>query len=91
MTRRQVTGEEIKASMIDKNITFVQCRPCSICQVDIGYLRKFGDVFFDPNCGCLYTQSPLEPRAWDSVAHWVNMQTKDEIAKELAAKFGVEL
>jgi len=86
---RNVTGAEVKAAMMEKNISVVKHHDCCICGVWVEYKRHEERLFFDSSCGCL--GSDPEPREWDDAADWINMQSNPDNKKEIAARFGIEL
>lgn len=50
---RKVTGEEVKASMIENGIETIELHPCSICGYMLKYLRRGENLFFDRGCDCV--------------------------------------
>ncbi|MDQ3649702.1 MAG: hypothetical protein M3458_05355 [Acidobacteriota bacterium] len=53
------------------------------------YLRQGNELFFDPGCDCT-GGAPLEPRSWDSVAEWINIQSDSDARESLARSFGLK-
>jgi hypothetical protein len=71
-----VNGEQVKAAVMATRITCIPHHECGICGCWVVYRVRDGDLYFDPACGCSW--SPAEPRTWDSVAVWINMQTDEQ-------------
>ena len=86
----RVTGEMVKQAMIEKNITAVDHHDCGGCGVMVRYYREGEQLYFDPSCGCSSLGGP-EPRDWDNAANWINMQSREENAEEIALRFGIDL
>lgn len=81
-----VSGDQIKATMIDQNIRYVQHHACSICDEFVYFVREGDHLFFDSSCGC--AQSNPTPRDWNDAAEWINEQTNPDYQVELLKRFG---
>lgn len=86
---RDVSAEEVKAAVAAGNISWIDCHECSGCGRMVGYSVNQGRLYFNSGCGCSW--SPAEPRAWSYAADWVNMQSRPDIKRKIAARFGVTL
>lgn len=84
-----ITAEQVKQSMLDKNITHVDHRECGGCKHMVYYSRVFDRLYFNPGCSCSGYNSK-EPREWEEAARWINMQSQDEIRVKIATRFGLE-
>ena len=82
-----VTGEQVRAAVLEAGVTHIPHHACAFCGEWVGCLVHGKDLYFDPSCGC--ASSPPEPRAWSDAADWINMQTSEEARKELMARFGM--
>ena len=82
------TGEQVKEACLAAGMKRVRVRDCSMCGYPCAYVIENGELFFDPGCDCTHRHHP-EPRDWEAAASWINMQTKQEIKNEIAAKFGL--
>lgn len=87
---RDVTGEEVKKAVLEKDISSINHHDCCICGFMVKYLVVEGRLFFDPSCNCSSGGGP-EPCDWEEAAKWINVQSNPEIKKKLAARFGIEL
>lgn len=84
----EVTPEQVKQSMIDKNITWVDHHRCSICNSMTGYLRIDDNLYFDSSCDCCPSSSPVY-RDWRHAADWINMNVQPKYKQELKQAFGI--
>ena len=84
----KVTGEQIKEAMIAANIIIVSHHDCAICGEYTFYIRQENKLFYDSSCGCGISTPSY--RLWDDAAEWINMQS-EEVARKLAAKFGLNI
>lgn len=86
-----VIGEQIRAAVMAAELTHITSHECSICGKWVFYTVQGSDktsgLYFHPACGCCY--SPPEPRTWDSVADWINMQDNEVARTRIMAKFGM--
>lgn len=82
-----VTGEQVKAAMIEAGITHVEHHDCGACGSRVFYSREGESLFFNPGCGCAW--GPAEPRSWESAADWINMQSSPEWRNRLRERFGM--
>jgi hypothetical protein len=85
---RDVTVQELQESCRAKDIWYVNHHECGCCGEWTRYLID-AQVLYDSSCGC--SSSRPTPRSWDEVAEFVNMQSRPEIKKEIALRFGIEL
>lgn len=83
---KQVTGQQVKDAMIAGGITRVDHHDCGICGVMVFYFRDGEQLYFNSGCGCCW--SPPQPRDWEEVANWINMQN-DEWRKKIMLRFGL--
>ena len=84
------TAEEVKEAMISKNITHVDHHECSLCGYMTQFVRKGKHIFFDSGCDCVGSSDPnLNPKDWNDVAEWINMQSNKSSKSKLAAEFGL--
>jgi hypothetical protein len=90
MNMQRVTGEAVKAAMIEKGIINVPHHDCGGCGVWVRYFREGEQLFFDPRCGCTSRGYP-EPKAWESAADWINMQDRPQSRIRIAGLFGIIL
>ena len=85
-----VTGEEVKNTMIEKNITRVMHHDCSICGVWTKYIRRGDVLYYDSSCDCGYNgPESFTERDWDDIADWINMQTNEEARNRILIKVGL--
>lgn len=84
-----VNGEQVKEAMIQAGIERAVVYPCSLCSVEVAYVRKGETLYFDSSCGC--ASSPLELRRWSQAAAYINIQTKEKNRKAIALRFGLQL
>lgn len=77
------TGEDFKKQAKDHNLTSWPIRPCTFCEVEIGYEFRNGEPFFNSSCGCGLPPSPLQPRTWDAVAKQYNTQTSPKVIEKM--------
>ena len=87
---KKVTGLQVKQAMIEKNITKIVLRECSMCGTPLYYLRDGEDLYFNTACDCVSYQPPPEPRSWESVAEIINMQTVEKWRNGYMSMFGLE-
>ena len=69
-------------------IDYIPCHNCSLCGGEVAYRIIIGAVYFDPNCSCLKGERPMEPRSWDDLSDWLNMQTNDQARKQIMSHLG---
>lgn len=82
----QITGQQLKQSMIDAGVLFVIKGTCPLCQTPILYYRKGEHIFIDTECMC--QDKELQPCTWDEVAEWIN--DHDEVVRSyIALRFGI--
>jgi len=86
----KITGEQLKQSMIDNNLTRVNIRACSLCNAPIGYIRNGEQLFFDSNCDCTSHTSDLKPRDWNEVAASLNAIMLQSLRIKTLANFGIK-
>ena len=89
MSVRNVTEEEVQEAVLNSGISYISSHDCGICQEYVGYRIIEGDLYWDGSCGCC--SSGPQPRDWDALSRWVNMQDRDENKIAIAAKVGIEL
>lgn len=87
----RVTGEQVRAATLAAGITRIPHHDCSICGTWVCYLVHGGNLFFDAGCGCSDFDGEPTPRTWESAAEWINMQSQEQHAVRIAAKFGLVL
>jgi hypothetical protein len=89
---RDVTPEEVKASMEAAGITVVPHHNCGICNYETAYHVIDGGLVFDHGCHCTgQSNGNYSRREWSSISDWINMQSKDDNKRSLAAKVGITL
>jgi hypothetical protein len=89
---RDVTPEEVKKSMEENDITKVSHHDCGICGYETAYHIRDGEVAFDHGCHCTGQElGNYSDRDWSSISGWINMQSKPENKRRLAAKVGIIL
>ena len=81
----KVTAQKIHEAAAAYGVERWNVRPCSLCGVQTGYEFNGLAVTFDASCGCT-DYGNLQPRTYDNVADFFNMQTP-EIRADLWAKF----
>lgn len=77
------TPEEIKTAAVEKDVNFIPHHKCGICYCPVGYIthpKTPEVVYFDSRCDCSVYSRP-QPSDWDSVAHWINQHTGEELEK----------
>lgn len=81
---KRVTADEIRESVVKNNIDCFPIHCCAICGEWVGY-RFFRwpnqEVVFDSSCFCVSYEN-VQPRSWEDVADYINMQSNEEYAKE---------
>jgi len=87
---KSITGSQIQDSMVDNGIVWVDHHNCSICGKMVGYRRIENRIFFDPSCNCCDKDYP-EPRNWDDIAFWINIQPSIELKNKIRSRFGLPL
>jgi hypothetical protein len=70
-----VTAEQVKKAAINNHVSFIRHHQCGGCESWVGFEIQDDKLFFDSNCDCSSYRGPIEPRDWDSLSEWVNMQT----------------
>jgi len=88
---KDVTSDEVKEAMIEANLERVLVRNCSMCGYQMEYIREGENLFYDAGCHCTYMRGGLEPRDWNSISEWINMQSADEHKIRIAEKFGIKI
>lgn len=88
---RDVTAEEVEASIKQKGITMIVVRQCSLCDYDLKYIVEGDNLYFDSGCNCVRHPSPPQPREWGELAWLINMQSQDKHKAEMAKLVGIEL
>ena len=77
------TPEEIKTAAIEKAVNFIPHHKCGICYCPVGYaiypMTPY-DVYFDSRCDCSAHSRP-QLTNWESIAHWINQHTGEELEK----------
>lgn len=86
-----ITGKQVAEAMEAANIQYVDHHPCGFCGYMTRFVRVGNVLFFDIGCHCTYRGETLEPRPFDDVANWINMQSEPEIRTRLAASFGIQI
>lgn len=86
------TGEDFKKQALKHNISYWIMRNCSICDYPLKYVFENGEVYFDSSCNCTNFYN-LQLRSWENVANYYNMQTDENVIKEMDSfwKFDEEL
>lgn len=84
---RKVTAEEVRQSCIKNQITRVISHDCSLCGVPVGYSIRGDEILFHPQCGCSSGYYPPEPRTWQDLSDWINMQSNEKAWDEIAGRF----
>lgn len=82
-----VTGEQVRDAVAAAGLTYIPHHDCGCCGEWVAYTVQDGALYFNPACGCSW--SPAEPRAWDSAADWINMQSNEGARAQIMAKFGM--
>ena len=88
--KRDITGDEVKISVLDMGVDTIPHHECSICGVMVKYQIVKEQLFFDSSCNCMPPHSP-EHCTWQSAADWINMQREQKHRVAVAAKFGIDL
>jgi len=86
----RVTAEQLQRAAVDAGIVSVDHHECSICGVMVRYYIETGELCFDSSCGCSYSDHP-RPCSWREAAEWVNMQTNEDIARQIMTRFGLSV
>lgn len=68
-----VTAEEVKLSVLAKDITWIPHHRCGVCDAPVGYIVSHGEIYYDSSCDC--AQSHPRPSSWDDLASWINLHT----------------
>jgi hypothetical protein len=87
--KERITGEEVKAMMIECNNDYVYSRQCSICRYPLGYIvRSFedDDVVFDAGCDCTSRGPVYRYSSFDDIANSYNIQKNDEARESILSK-----
>lgn len=84
-----VTGEDVKSAAKLSGATEIDHHPCSLCGYMTRYLIVKGALYYDSGCRCVPNgPDSISPRFWDEAAEWINMQTDDELRKNIMSRFG---
>lgn len=83
----KVTGDELKAAMIEKGLTYVAFSDCSLCGYQTNFQRRGQDLYFDAGCHCI--AGPLSPRSWEHAAQVINVQEDSPFGIKLKQGFGL--
>jgi len=84
-----VTAEEVKKAVQDKDIKTIDHHNCGLCHIMTKYIIEGDKIFFDPSCDCCSSRG-MEERSWQEAADFINMQSNLEIKNKLAKTFGLE-
>lgn len=76
-----VTAAQVKNAAINNHISFIRHHQCGGCNAWVGFEIQDDKLFFDSNCDCSSYRSPLEPRDWNSLSEWINMQSTEKWQK----------
>lgn len=65
-------------------------RDCSICGYPLSYVFSpdYEEVGFDSGCDCSFRGSNINQVSWNQVANYYNMQTDENIIKEMNKFWG---
>lgn len=85
----KITGEQVKKAMIDNNIDRVDHHDCGGCGAMVYYYREDEYLFFNSNCGCSSFRTVPKREDWRDAANWINMQTNEDVRKDLMKRFGL--
>jgi hypothetical protein len=89
---RDVTPEEVQQAMEEQNISKVSHHNCGICNYETAYHVIDGGLVFDHGCHCTgQSNGNYSHREWSSISDWINMQSKADNKRRLAAKVGITL
>lgn len=87
-----ITPEDVKNDMIKAEIKEVKVRNCSMCEASLKYKRKGEDLYYDSGCACIVGHPEnLNPRDWEAVVSWIEMQDTFEHKKSIAERFGLNI
>ena len=79
--KERITGEEVKAMMIEHNNDYAFSRLCSICRYPLGHIvRSFDedDVVFNAGCDCTSRGPVYRYSSFDDIANSYNIQNNDK-------------
>ena len=82
------TAEDFKRQAAKKGITFWESHKCSFCGVPVGTEIKNGEASYRSACGCAW--SPNHSHGWEHVAERYNMQTNENVIREMDTFWGFE-
>lgn len=75
------TGEDFRRQAETIGLTYWPVRRCSLCGYLLAYIFEGNTVRYDAGCYCVVYQR-IEPRSWDEVADFYNMQSCPATVKE---------
>lgn len=81
---------EFENAARERGIVEWRLRGCSICDYQVGYVFRDGDVYWDAGCYCSRIMPPLEPRTSQDVADHYNMQTHPDVIRGYDEFWGFE-
>ena len=86
MDREKRLPEHFKEAVKRLGISRWNVWNCSMCGYECGFVFRNDDsVFYDPGCGCVTHNVPLEPRTWEDVANFYNIQKNENIIAKMDA------
>lgn len=83
MDKVKRTGEDFRNQAEELKLISWPQRGCSFCGAMIGYRFVDGKAFYDSNCNCVNYTTPLQPRSWDDIADFYNMQNNPVTIEEM--------
>ena len=84
------TANEFEDAARERGITEWERDPegCSGCGYSVGYRFAPNGVFYDVGCWCTGRAPNWEPRTWQDVADFYNMQNHPRVIAEMDAFWG---